>query len=193
MKKDRREVRNLILMLSSAVFVAFLTVLGLVFYFGSSGTYLLRNILIEPRTLEKISFSDRHPATGQQRGFIFNKIEFERVDKEGRGWGRFAVSLEGYATFYREISNERSLPVVTDEVVDQFRRIAPSSLIIFAQDSVKSEERKVIFQQIQLIDGGDIFRVQLHDPASSQEEWVYFRYPGIYKKAVDLFVPDAKP
>lgn len=189
MKKERREVQNLILMFSSAVFVAFLVVVGVVYYFGSSGTYLLRNILVSPETLEKVSFKDYDPQTGKQGRFVFNKIEFVRAGMQGREWGRFAVSKQSYAEFYRRVSSQRSIPMLTDEIVAQFEQIAPSTLTIFAR---MGENGETIFQQVQFLDQGDLFRVQLRHPIerrSPRDEWIYFRYPGIYQEVVKLFAP----
>lgn len=164
MKKERREVRNLILMLSSALFIVFVVVVGLVYYFGSSGTYLLRNVLISPEALERVFF-------------------------DGKGASKKAVSPQSYAAFYELVASERSLPHVTDGIVAQFDQIVPSTLTIFrARDN--SEKGDMVFQQIQFIDNGDLYRVQLrslNQDKPIQEEWIYFRTPGIYKKVFKLF------
>src|SRR5690606_41160640 len=118
MGKPRKEVQNLILMLSSAVFVAFVAVVGLVYYFGSSGTYLLRDILISPDAIQRISFTDYNPETGERAPFIFNKIEFIRAESRGREWGRYAVSKQSYEEFYNIVSYERSIPRISDAMVE---------------------------------------------------------------------------
>ena len=161
--------------------MAFLVVTALVYYFGSSGTYLLRTILISPEVLEKVSF------TRSDSKFVFNKIEFVRAHSQGKGWGRFGVSVQSYAEFYKKVANERSLPVLTDEMLQQFKWITPSTLTI----SVRARDAEAIFQQVQFLDQGDIFRVQLHRDRQ-QEEWVYFSYPGIYKIVTELFSPELK-
>jgi hypothetical protein len=187
-KKTRREVRNLILMLSSAVFVAFIAVVGAVYYLGASGTYRLRDVLASPRTLENISFADSKSTASGRESFVFNKIEFVSADMHGRNWGRFAVSLESYAAFYDRVSHERSVPIVTEDMIAQFSRIVPSTLTIFVTE--KGYEN--IFQQVQFIDGGDFFRVQLRSfaqPGEWSEMWIYFLHPGIYKEITELFAP----
>jgi hypothetical protein len=169
MKKERMEVRNLILMFSSAVFIAFIAVVGLIYFFGS-GTYLSRSILVAPQALEKVTSS--------------NQIEFIHYNVHGKGWSRFAVSLPAYAAFYDLLWSERSVAVVTDGMVSQFREMTPSTLTIFVNEREPSQS---IFQQVQFIEGSDIFRIQLR---KSQEQWVYFRYPGIYRHAMKLFTHD---
>ena len=191
-KSARREVRNLIAMLGSSVVVAFIVVIGLVYYFGSSGTYLLRNVLVSPEALERISFETN---TGRQQRFVFNKIEFTLADASGKGWGRYAVSKRAYADFYDDVEDLRSLPQLTDEIIAQFRTIAPSTLVIFVQakDNMGSGKDGVMFQRIEFIDQGDIFRLQLrheqYEEGAQKEEWVYFRAPGIYQRVVNLFAP----
>ncbi|MCH9625864.1 MAG: hypothetical protein S4CHLAM123_10480 [Chlamydiales bacterium] len=194
MKKERNEVRNLILMLSSAIFIAFVVVVGFIYYLGSSGTYILSNILVSPETLERVSFSDYDSQTGKQARFVFNKIEFVRADMQGKDWGRFAVSPQSYAAFYKQVSSLRSLPKVTDEMVNQFDLIIPSTLTILAQarDNEGPSQGTMIFQQVEFIDGGDLFRLRLHsrgDLDRGKEEWIYFRSRGIYKKVIELFAP----
>ncbi len=188
MNKPRKEVQNLILMLSSAVFLAFLIVVGLVYYFGSSGTYLLRDVLISPDALKRISFSDYDQETGERSPFVFNKIEFIRAESRGREWGRYAVSKESYEEFYNLVSHERSIPQVSDQMIEQFETIVPSTLTIFVQarDNKGTRENGFIFQRVEFLDREDVFRVQMRD---SQGSWIYFSYPGIYNKVVELFAP----
>jgi len=188
MNKPRKEVQNLILMLSSAVMIAFIVVVGLVYYFGSSGTYLLRDVLISPDALKRISFTDYNPDSGDQSRFVFNKIEFVRAESRGKGWGRYAVSKQSYEAFYKLISNERSIPQISNEMILQFDRIVPSTLTIFiqARDNEGRAQDGTIFQQVEFLDKEDVFRVKMRD---SKDTWVYFRYPGIYNKVVELFAP----
>ncbi len=192
-RSSRHEVRNLILMFGSGILAAFLVIILFVYYFGSSGTYLLQNILISPAALEGVSFSDRdHPS--KKARFVFNKIEFVRAQSSGREWGRYAVSPESYAVFYKKVDKERSIPLITDEIIQQFEWIVPSTLTIFvsAPDNLGSASKSTIFQRIEFLDQDDVFRVQhasdRRDGASKQE-WVYFRYPGIYNIILELFAP----
>lgn len=191
MRKRPREVRNVILMLGSSIFVAFLAVVILVYYLGSSGTYLLRNILISPETLQRTSFVHYDPKTSKEARFIFNKIEFVRAQSQGRQWGRYAVSRASYAEFYKKVANERSLPLLTDERVQQFDLIVPSTLTIFVRgrDNFNTSGDGILFQQVQFLDQDDLFRVELPPGRYGKDQWVYFRHPGIYKIVVQLFAP----
>ncbi|MCH9628042.1 MAG: hypothetical protein S4CHLAM2_16920 [Chlamydiales bacterium] len=176
-----KEVQNLILMLSSGVFVAFLVIAALLYFYGSSGTYLVRSILISPDALEHISFGSEE---GSSR-FVFNKIEFVRAESLGKGWGRYAVSKQSYAAFYKLIAGERSLPHLSDEMIRGFETVAPSTLTIFVQprDTGKND---ALFQEVEFLDREDVFRIKMRD---EEETWVYFRYPEIYNRAIELFAP----
>ena len=191
MKKDRREVRNLIFLLSSASFLAFFVVVGLIYYFGTTDTYLVRHILISPDTLAKASFTDYLPATAS-KSLVFKKIEFMHGNNRDKGSGCFEVDLHAYNDFYKLISSERSIPILTDEMVTQFNLSPPSSLTIFLQprDNEPFFREEKIFQQIQFEAGGELFRVQFLPAQTSEisfEEWIYFRYPGIYYEFQQLF------
>jgi len=173
MKKERREARNLILILSSASCIAFLVVVGLVYYFGSSGTFLLRNEMISPEALERISFSE---------------IEFTRAGKEKKNWGHFKVSMSAYRAFYKLVFSERSIPVLTDAMIAQFNSIRPSTLTILvrSRDNEEADCKEKILQEIQFVDSEGLFRIRFFSP-QALEEWIYFRYPGIYEHVLELF------
>jgi hypothetical protein len=190
MQKDRREVRNLIFVLSSASFIAFLAVAALVYYLGSSGTYLLRNVLISPKTLKEHSFMGYDPYTRSNVAFVLDKIEFVPATKRG---GPFAVDMQAYTSFYKLVSAERSVPVLTDKMVAQFQASPASTLTIFARpsDNGGSLRGEKIFQQVQFSDRSELFRVQFRPSESSAaqtQEWIYFRYPEIHE-LTKIFVP----
>jgi hypothetical protein len=186
MKRKRLSIRKPLFLLAATSFVAFLGVIALVYYFGSSGTYPLREILVPPETIEKSSWADQSP----KERFIPNCIEFIRPSKEGGE--RFAVTAHAYRAFYKLVYSERSLPVITDTMVNQFTIATPSTLTVyvFSEKKRESAERGKFLQQVQFIHGGELFRVQLrpHPSIESPEErWIYFRYPGIYEQVVTLF------
>ncbi len=162
------EASTLIFMLGSAVFVAAIVVVGLVFYFGSSGTYLLSNVLASPKSLAE------HEV----------KLDFVHIDLNGKGWNRYPVSLKSYTAFYDKVSSTRSIPNVTDEMIEQFHQTQSSSLTLYVQESG-------LYQQVDFLPG-DLFRLMLPpkvDGSKSEEEWVYFHKGSIYTDITKLFVP----
>lgn len=189
-KKNRIEARSLILILSSAVFIAFVAVVGWIYYFGSSGTYLLHDVLISPETLERSSFASYEAPTKGVVPYTFDKIEF--VTGKKRGLTPIIVTPQAYSTFYKWVAGERSLPVITEEMKGSFN-LSPDSLTIFVRLYGNSAAERV-FQQIQFIEASDLFRIQplsFRQSVSSTDnhlgEWIYFRYPGIYEHVLELF------
>lgn len=165
-------------LLGSSVIVAILIVVGFVYYRGASGTHLLKNILVSPKTIEQIS-------SQRKSSFIFDKIEFVRADASGKSWGRYAVNLQSYGKFFRMVENERSIPRLTDEMIRQFERSPFSTLTIYLRPS--RQNAAVFLQQVQFVDTGALFRVQRN--IDDKEEWVYFSHPRIYQKVLELFSP----
>ncbi|NGX60842.1 MAG: hypothetical protein K940chlam9_00314 [Chlamydiae bacterium] len=189
MSGKKKELQNLIILLGSSVFVGFVAVVGLLYYFGSSGTYLLRNVLISPDAIEKVPFQNKDSP------FVLNKIEFETVDMQGRQWGRYAVGLESYRAFYEMVENERSVAQLTDEMLNQFQTISPSTLTIFVQsrDTTRFQGDGWVFQQVEFLDNSDLFRVYYQRGVDGEglphEEWIYFFSPGILREVTELFAP----
>jgi hypothetical protein len=192
MKKERREVRNLLFLVTCASGFALLTVAALIYFWAPSKGYLARSILIAPETLVTQSFIEYRSLRESKTAFVFNKIEFTHKENKANGWGRFVVPLQAYKDFYLLIFSEKSISELTEEIVAQFTLSVPSSLTIV----LKPEDQETFYhggkicQQIQFAGRGGLFRVQMHPSQSSDvptEEWVYFRYPGIYEQAVKLF------
>ncbi len=169
--KPKKEVQNLILMLSGAVFIAFIAVVGFVYFAGPSSSCTLRNTLVSPPT------EDGGP-------FVVNKVEFQ-----GKRWGRVTLSQEKYGEFYRIVSKLKSIPEPSSELARQFELTTPSTLTITiqARENKRLVQDSVYFQRVEFLDQEDVFRVQLQDGKGS---WAYFRFPGVYKTVVGLFAPN---
>jgi len=185
MKRAGREIRNLILLLSSASGMAFLGVIFFVYVLGSSGHYAVRALLMTPESLAQRAPHPNH--------FVLSKMEFIRKDNLGNGWHRCAVNLHAYNAFYQLVSSEKSISDVAEEIVASFTLCSPASLTIFlkptSQETVLQEAK--IYQKIQFVDGNEFFRVQIHPSQATEvpmEEWAYFRCPGIYDKALKFFI-----
>lgn len=185
--KRRREIQNLIYMLGSAVVLAFVIVVGLAYYCESSGDPL-RSLLVSPKTLQKISSSDKSEKTAP---YVFNDIEFLQADLYGKRWGHYTVTLDKYTAFYKKIASLRSLQNVANDLAQSFEQSTPSTLTIHFHSS----DNETSFQRVQFLYHEDVFRVLLRPAIAKggvEEEWVYFRYPGIYQMALEFFSPNAQ-
>lgn len=160
------EASTLILMLGSAVVVACLVVASLVFFFGGSGTYRLKSLLIAPEELQNQTV----------------QMEFVSIDPNGKGWKRYPVSLDTYTKFYQQFGALRSTPNVTDMMIEQFHLTKPSSFTLYIQE-------KGTFQQIDFLASG-LFRLMLPPKVNgntSEQQWIYFYHSGSFEKIEEIF------
>jgi hypothetical protein len=158
------EVRNIILILSSLCFIAFLLVVGAIYYFTAANTYPLKQVLFKPTELNEQTL-----------------IEFTVGEK------RFGVGLSTYKAFYNRIASERSVPLVTSEMEASFQKQPPSSLVIQKEhtgDKTKTSDESPR-QELQFSESGDLFRIK--SDRQQKNGWLYFRYPGIYQQANEFF------
>lgn len=175
MPAAKREVRNLIILIASSLIVAFGVVVGILYYASSHGTYRANQVLVSG---EKTNSSNQESHTP----YVYNKIEFVHADRQGKGWGRYAVSQRAYEEFYKKVRNARSLHKLSDQEVAGFEQGMPSTLTLHGQGGK-------IYSQIEFLDEGDLFRVR-HRTKDGSEEWVYFRLPGIRQEVDELFRPE---
>lgn len=163
-----------------ALFIAITMIGGLLYYYGTSNPLLVRNTLISPDILEKsASHLGRH------------KVEFTQVEMEGRKWRHFAIPYESYAAFYHMVAGLKNIAEITDDLVQQFETTTPSTLtiVVWTQESSDPLLIEKLFQRVEFIDRGDLFRVLMKQEQGEAEEWVYFKYSGICDKVVTLFTP----
>ncbi len=184
--RENRDIRNILAVLGTAIICAGLLAFLFVYYYGPSGRYLAGNTILDPAVLEEINYQDKHPRTGRNVHFIFDRMEFSFFDPQ-KGEVRQNVSLENYQQFYRLIASEKSVEEVTNQVKDLFFRSRPTLLTISmrTQEGAETSTNK-IFQIVQLVPD-DYFRVQLHEQRPDQGEWAYFYRPHLYQDAMQLF------
>lgn len=178
----KQSISTLILLFTLSFFVAFVVVLFLVFYFDSSKSVHGGSLLMSPKALNQESFKTK---SGRRLRFSLSRIEYITVNRYGRGWGRYFVSMEGYKRFYENVRKHRSESVVSPELVDQFALVNPSSLTIFVVSRDNQEGEPTVFQQIEFLE--DDFRVQVVGEDPTQVTWFYFHAPGISWKANEWF------
>jgi hypothetical protein len=184
-----REIRNLFIVVGSGVVGAFAMALAMLYYYGVSGSYLAKNVLLSPEYAQVIQFNDLNPRTGAPSKFVFDQIEFSYYNPMLKQWKRSGVRMDQYAKFYQMIGDERSV-VPSDEVRSLFYRISPSilSLKIRTESGADPQAASKAFIEVNFVHEGDYYRIELHEQANgSSDSWAYFYHPGIYEKVLDLF------
>lgn len=175
----KRQARNVLISLFLGLVLGFAVVGFLLYRYNPTGQYLAKNVLLSPKTISKLWYSDVNPKTGGNSRFVFDKIVVERGGKQS------VVSEENYRKFYHQIQEDKSL-VDTKPFEDQFSE--PMKILIFvrteSQDAWQAVEK--VFQELQILPQGDIYRIQLHEDNPGLH-WVYFKHPGIYTEVISKF------
>lgn len=181
-----REIKNILLVLGTAIFCAGLLALVFIYYYGPSGHYLAGHTILDPTIMEQIKIEDKHPQTGRKLHLIFDHIAFSYFDPQKDQMRQQIIPLETYRTFYRLIVSEKSLEDVSANVKNLFLNARPAELTIHMRAFEDSDMvTNQVFQSVQFVQA-NYFRVQLHDNPE-QKEWIYFYRPQIYQEAMKLF------
>jgi hypothetical protein len=185
-KAKKKAIRNLLSVVSSAIFLGFLFSALLLYKYSPSGLYEVKNVLISPDTMMGLNFNDSNNKTGGSSRYIFDKIQFED------GKNNHVVSSDSYRLFYEEIKTAKSLSTVTDEIKNAFNRGSPAKLkILIKTDSPAAWQANTqTFQEMDFSSQGDYFRVYLRESNVGGSSFAYFHQAGIYQKALKMFTGD---
>lgn len=168
----------LLTVIGSAVLLGCLAAAFMVFYYGPSGTYLMKNVLLSPKVTE--------PWNGNP--FYLEQISYSHWDSAAKQWRDQDVSLKQYEAFYELVNEDKSLSTSLPEVSEAFYRTHPSTLTLFIRSEKDSNSRSKPFQSVQFADRKDYFRVELHvDTPDEEMKWAYFFHPGIENQVKELF------
>lgn len=168
----------LLAVIASGVLFAFLAAAFMVVYYGPSGTYLLKNVLLSPEMAETLNDSP----------IIFERLEFSHWDASSKQWSMQEVNLSQYKTFYKLVQGDQSLESALPEVIDAFYRVHPSSLTLFVRTVANPHALIKPFQIVQFAERKDYFRVELHvETPDESTRWAYFYHPDIESQVKDLF------
>lgn len=187
----KRQIRNLVFLISASVLSAMVLAGSLIMYYGPSGTYAARDVLLSPQVISIINYNDTHPSTGAVTRFVFDSIEFSYFDVPAKRWNKIQVGMEEYAKLYELLIHDRSVSPVTEEMMALFNKANPATLSV----RVKPENDKSalhpskVFQQVVFVNEGDDYRVELRE-GQQQDVWAYYHHPQIYQNVIKLLLRD---
>lgn len=184
----KKQIKQLLFVLSTAVFAGFLLSFFMIMFYGPSGDYIAGQTILSPDIIDKIHFKDAHPKTGQNVPFTFDHNEFVYFDYLRGAWQQKQISLQSYAEFYQYISHDSSLEKVNEEILALFQKPSPIALITTVRTDVSPIAKA--FQVIQLTKE-DYYRVKLHGQGD-EGKWAYFYHAGLYQTTMTLFTADTK-
>lgn len=178
----KKQTQQLLLLLGSGVVTALVVALGLILYYGPSGAYVVKNILIDPDNLDEIRFKAPNPDTGKDSLYVFDHIELTWFDSQKGRWNKAQVEQGVYRTFYQAIRQEESLPEVSEEQVAKFPTSNPASLAIVLKTENQMPWKKAdkVFQEVQMLPEEGLYRVELHQN-QPMRLWVYFHHSSLPK------------
>ncbi|MCB1136655.1 MAG: hypothetical protein KDK78_10330, partial [Chlamydiia bacterium] len=158
----KQHIRNVLVVILSAVVVGFGTVAWMIYYYGPTGIYVLENILLAPATLKALNYSDIDPSTGRSARYQYDRIDFSYVDVGTRRWTRSDVDMETYAEVYRILKADKSVEdrQASEQLFDR-HGIAVLALRVHLYGQAERKGQRT-FQEVQFIDEGDDYRVEVH-------------------------------
>lgn len=179
----RRQIRNLLLVLFTGAAFAFLLVGGALYMYGPTGQYLVKDALLSPEMTQGLSYDDANAKTGGSSRFVFKDIAFTYYSGK---WIKVPVSVDAYRQFYQPIAKEKSLLEVPADVEKLFVAGTPAklSIIVTTESDASWQAATKDFQQVEF--AGDYYRVLLRE-GNAGTHWVYFKRPGVYNEALNLF------
>lgn len=171
-------MKNLLIVLSSAVLSAVLLALFFVLNFGPTGSYPLENALIEPSVVASFNYNDYDPKTYESDRYIFDKIEVQYT-KEG-SFKKSKISIDQYRKIYDLLKGDKSLLNVDPKVLNEFKSAPLIRLVIYVKTESPSgwQKNSKEFQSVEFVNGGDYFRVMLHEDKGG------LNYAYFYRKAI---------
>ena len=181
-----KQIRNLLLLLGSAVVCALLAVTFMVRYYGPLGDYSLQSILLSPSMMGKFQSQEMGPS-GDKVHYVYHQTEFLYQEPDSRMQKRAIVSHSVYERLYQELSGDRSILGDKAEVLNHFQNAPIATLVLSVnpQYQVAHQSKSRVFQEVQFSATGDYYRVELSDD-QAERQWAYFQHDGICKFIFEL-------
>lgn len=185
-KSQRSQIRNLLLVLGSGFLGACLFGLFMLYRYGPSGQYLVKDALLSPKLTQELNYNDTNSKTGGQDRFTFDKMEFAYFDAVSKQWKKTTVPLAKYQKWYEELSGNESILNPPDNVKNLFSQGYPATLTLYVKTESNAAWQALTkpFQEVQFVNGGDYYRIELREQ-NPMGKWVYFNSPGIYQKTIE--------
>lgn len=174
------QVRQLLFLLSSGVIAAIVVALGLITYYGPTGNFVVKSILISPETLKDLNYKAVNPETGKEDAFVFARLELMHFDNKDNKWIAKQLDFQKYQEFYQTIASQESVPQGEQVHEKTFLTSNPASLAIVVQSKEKkgTKEGDRVFQEVQLLPKEGLYRIELHQ-TYPLKTWAYFENDGL--------------
>lgn len=163
------------MIIASAMALGCLTVVGLIYYYGPSGSYQLRNVLLAPGTTQSLRFSENN------KTLVFHQVQFLYRDPDTRAWTRLELSIDDYAKVYALIESDVSISGDGTDYAPLFEQGQAASLILMLrpEQSYRPATAYQPFQEVHF--SGDHYRVELRVEGEGRS-WAYYKHDDILKE-----------
>lgn len=183
----KRQIRNLLAVFISGIACAFLLSVFLVYNYGPSGKYIVRNALISPDLVTILSYNDTNVHTGGMSRFVYNGLEFSYYDSKAKQQKIIQLDPDQYNKLYQSIISDSSILEAPSDVTALFSK-DPAALAIKVRTESHApwQDETKDFQRVEFVN--DFYRIKLHEEKSA-DQWVYFKHPGIYQEVLNIISP----
>lgn len=178
-----RQIRNLGLVLASAVLCGCLAVFVMSYYWGPAGTYALHDVLLSPDVLPRLSYNVQGNQVKGADRMVFDRMQFRYLDMASGQWKVVEVPLKLYTEFYARVQGDTSLEESNEALGRRIDTSRASRLEIWVKSLGVGATEKRILQELSFF-GDGFYRVALQGQTGGQ--WIYFEHPHIHKEAIEI-------
>lgn len=182
-----KQIRNLCLVMASGIIAALAVFLMMLHYYGPSGSYVAKNVLLSPESAKSLRYGEVNAKIGKTTSFVFDLIEFTYYDEMNKKMNRVDLDMEKYAKFYDMIGNDKSLVVGDEHAEDALKKsnFATLAFKIRPEGDRANSSTSQILNEIHFSED-DYYRISLRGQ-NAIEGWADFYHPGIYHYVLEQF------
>jgi hypothetical protein len=182
---QERQTGKLLLVVVGAVALSLATVVSLVFFYGpETSSVPLKNSLLAPTMLTKLSFTDIDARTQEKTLFMIDRIEYSV--REASGWKQYLVGLQAYRQFYELAQKDRPIEAPAAEAALESDVSARLLIRVMPQkDFGMPSYDSPVYMELQFFEEADFYRLRQKESTS----WLYFQHAGIQNSANLCFRP----
>jgi hypothetical protein len=186
-----KQIKVLLGVLGGGLLAGLLFALSILYYYNPSGSYLAKNMLLDPHQAYTLRFIEPGSKGKSEGKYAFEGIYFSYFDPSLKQQKTLKISQDQYAIFYQRVANESSVENPNEEIQRTFNHTHPVTLSLkvrsVGEDLGKGAE--LTFYQVDFAEGSDYYRIQVRQSGAGTS-WAYFYHPGIYQETMTLFHPN---
>lgn len=184
-----KQIKVLLGVLGAGLITGLLFALGLLYYYNPSGSYVAKNVLLDPENAYSLRFVEPGPKAKSEGKYVFEGVNFTFFNLQTKIPKTVSIKQEQYKEFYSLIANDKSIVTPSLEIQSLFSSHQQAVLALKVR-SVSEDVSKGIeltFSEIDFLTEADYYRVHLRQSGPGSE-WIYFYHLGIYQKALNIFI-----